>query len=57
MPKYIITYTDYTEDLPTVKIQTLNGRDHEDAEINLYRKTKCQSFEIVNIREILNYEN
>jgi hypothetical protein len=52
MPRFLVTYTDYTEDVPVVKHDIIGGIQIDDVESNLYRKTKCQSFEILNIEEM-----
>jgi hypothetical protein len=52
MPKYAVTYVDYTEELPCTKQEVLHGRDVDDMECNLYRKTKCERFEILSYKEL-----
>lgn len=52
MAKYHITYKDFTQLEPIVKTEILNGKDFDDAECNLFRKTKCERFTILTIDEV-----
>jgi hypothetical protein len=52
MPKFLIQYTDHSDD--TNKEQIIGGIDSDDAECNLYRKIKCGNFTIHNIQQLIN---
>ena len=51
MPQYLIQYTDHDDD-DTNKEQIVGAKDVDDAECNLFRKTKCNNFTILNIIEM-----
>lgn len=55
MPKYSVTYIDHDEEVPCTKTEVLHGRDYDDMECNLYRKTKCTHFEILTYKELQGY--
>lgn len=53
MKQYLIQYIDH-EDEDTNKDRIVRGMDIDDAELNLFRKTKCNNFTVLHVTEIHN---
>lgn len=51
MKHFLIQYIDH-EDQDTNKEEILRGLDTDDVECNLFRKTKCNNFTVLNIIEM-----
>jgi len=54
MPQFLITYKDYSEELPITKEITLYGKDVDDVECHIFRKTNGIKFTILNVHKLNN---
>jgi len=54
MPQFLITYKDYSEELPITKEIILNGKDVDDVECHLFRKINGIKFTILNVHKLTN---
>jgi hypothetical protein len=54
MPQFLITYKDYSEELPITKEITLYGKDVDDVECHLFRKINGIKFTILNVHKLTN---